>query len=107
MNICDRGLRSCDGFTGTGLAHPITGIPVSAPIAGRIKEPKGSMCGIGLRVRRPARLAVSSPNQYATTPWLISCRITATTSAAKKTTVDWSMVTRQRRSGVNEASRRT
>ena len=50
-------------------------------------EPNGSMCGIGFSVSRPARLAVSSPNHSATTPWLISCRMTATTSATKQMTV--------------------
>ena len=33
-----------------------------APIAGITIDPTGSMCGIGLSVSRPARLAVSSPN---------------------------------------------
>ena len=81
-----RGLRIRFGFTGTGLAHASTGNPVSAPIAGITIEPTGSMCGIGLRVRRPARLAVSSPNHDATTPWLTSCRITATNRHPKKMT---------------------
>ena len=31
-------------------------------------DPNGSICGSGFRVRRPARFAVSSPNQFATTP---------------------------------------
>ena len=70
-----RWLRSRFGFTGTGLAQPITGTPASAPIAGRMIEPNGSMCGIGLSVSRPARRAVSSPNQSATTPCEISCRM--------------------------------
>ena len=42
------------------------------------------MCGTGFSVSRPARLAVSSPNQSATTPWLISWRMTATTRQPKK-----------------------
>src|SRR5262245_27344357 len=54
-------------------------------IAGRMIEPNGSMCGMGLRVRRPARLAVSSPKNNATTPWLISCRMIARNRQAKKT----------------------
>ncbi len=37
--------------------------------------PTGSMCLTGLRVRRPARLAVSSPKARATTPWEISWRM--------------------------------
>ena len=82
-----RPLRSLAGLTGTGFAHASTGKPVSAPSAGRMIEPNGSMCGIGFSVRRPALRAVSSPNQSATTPWLISCRITATTSATNQRTV--------------------
>ena len=78
-----RGLRKRLGFTGTGLAHPITGMPASAPIAGRMIDPNGSMCGTGLSVRRPARRAVSSPNHSATTPCEISCRMIAATSAKK------------------------
>ena len=57
-----RPLRSRAGFTGTGLAQPMTGTWVSAPSTGRTIEPNGSTCGIGLSVSRPARLAVSSPN---------------------------------------------
>ena len=82
-NMSRRGLRRRFGFTGTGLAHPITGTPASAPIAGRMIDPNGSMCGIGLSVSRPARRAVSSPNQSATTPCEISCRMIETTSATK------------------------
>ena len=78
-----RAFRSRFGLIGTGLAQPMTGMPASAPIAGRMIDPNGSMCGIGLRVRRPARRAVSSPNQSATTPWEISCKMMAATSAKK------------------------
>ncbi len=78
-----RGLRSRFGFTGTGLAHAMTGMPVIAPNAGRMIDPNGSRCGIGFSVSRPAFLAVSSPNQSATTPWLISWRMTATTRQLK------------------------
>src|SRR5438067_11416780 len=53
-------------------------------IAGRMIVPNGSMWAIGLRVRRPARFAVSSPNASATQPWEISCRITDGTRTAKK-----------------------
>ena len=81
-----RGLRMRFGFTGTGFAHASTGNAESAPIAGMTIDPTGSMCGIGLSVRRPARLAVSSPNHDATTPWLTSCRITATIRQPKKIT---------------------
>ena len=78
QSMSRRGLRILFGSTGTGFAHAITGMPVSAPMAGRMIEPTGSMCGIGFSVSRPASFAVWSPNQSATTPWLISCRITAT-----------------------------
>ena len=60
-SICCRGLRSRAGFTGTGLAHPITGRLARTAMAGRMIEPSGSMCGMGFSVSRPARLAVSSP----------------------------------------------
>jgi len=50
---------------------------VIVSIAGKMIEPNGSMCGIGFRVRRPARFAVSSPKNSATMPWLISCRMIA------------------------------
>ena len=57
-----------------------------------MRVPKGSMCGIGFRVSRPARLAVSSPNQRATTPWEISWRmIEGTTTASSRT--DCSLIT--------------
>jgi hypothetical protein len=81
------------GFTGTGLAYPNTGRLAIAAIAGRMMVPKRSMCGIGLRVRRPASLAVRSPNHSATTPWLISWRMTATIRQPKKMTVCSSMCT--------------
>ncbi len=74
-------MRSCDGFTGTGLAYPNTGSPASAPIAGRMIVPNGSTCDTGFSVIRPARRAVSSPNHRATTPWLTSWRITAVDEA--------------------------
>ena len=37
--------------------------------------PNGSMCLTGLSVMRPARLAVSSPKAFATTPWDTSWRM--------------------------------
>src|SRR3954465_2585460 len=42
---------------------------------------------MGLRVSRPARLAVSSPNANAPAPWATSCRITEGTSTMRKRTV--------------------
>src|SRR5271169_567223 len=47
-------------------------------------DPNGSMWGIGFSVRRPARFAVSSPSHSATTPWLSSWRMTATTRHPKR-----------------------
>ena len=90
-NMSRRRLRSRFGFTGTGFAQPITGMFAIAPNAGMMIDPNGSMCGIGLSVRRPARFAVSSPNHSATTPCEISCRMIEATSATKKTTVTRSM----------------
>src|SRR5688572_3616694 len=79
-----RGWRSCAAFTGTGLAYPSTGSCARTAIAGRMIDPNGSMCGTGFSVSRPARFAVSSPNQLATTPWLTSWQITAATRQPKK-----------------------
>src|SRR5512132_453453 len=84
-SISRRGLRSFVGSTGTGFAQPNAPNPLIVSSAGRMIEPNGSMCGIGFSVRRPARLAVSSPKSNATTPWLISCRMIATNRQAKKT----------------------
>src|SRR3989344_491779 len=54
------------GLKGTGLGQPIitTEAPKSAGRAsknGKIIEPKGSKCGKGFKVRRPATSAVLSP----------------------------------------------
>ena len=61
ISMSRRGFRSRAGLTGTGLAHPSTGRLASTAMAGRMIDPSGSMWGTGLSVRRPARLAVSSP----------------------------------------------
>ena len=54
------------GLKGTGLAQPKTiGDPDNTNISGKRIEPKRSMCGMGLRVRRPANFAVLSPCKYA------------------------------------------
>ncbi len=50
------------GLKGTGLAHPKTGLPRMSRTRGRMTVPSGSMCGMGLRVRRPIYLAVGSPS---------------------------------------------
>ena len=82
-----RGWRSRLMLTGTGLAQPKMGLCVRASTTGTRIDPTGSMCLIGLRVSRPARLAVSSPHQRATTPWLTSWRITAGKNTRMKMSV--------------------
>ena len=47
------------GFTGTGLAHPKCTIKI-------MSVPNGSKCARGFMVKRPLRLAVSSPYLFAT-----------------------------------------
>ncbi len=44
-------------------------------MAGTRRVPTGSTWRTGLRLIRPARLAVVSPNASATTPWEISWRM--------------------------------
>lgn len=67
------GLVNRPGLTGTGLAQPKRGPFASASIAGSRIEPNGSICGIGLSVRRPALRAVGSPSLPATKPCETSC----------------------------------
>ena len=81
-----RGLRNRPTFTGTGLAHPNTPIPLNASSAGTIKVPTGSTCTTGLRLRRPARFAVSSPNALATKPCETSCKMIEGTTTQKMMT---------------------
>src|SRR3990167_8413020 len=70
---------------GTGFAQPkITGDLVMISTAGSKIVPKGSIWARGLRVSRPAYLAVLSPNQYAMSPWEYSC----TTTAKRNITAD-------------------
>ena len=70
------GWRRLPKCTGTGLAQPKrNGEPLTTSSSGRMMLPKGSMWGIGFNVSRPARLAVSSPSRFATTPCAISCRM--------------------------------
>ena len=65
------------GLYGTGLAHPIRKLePERSKIPGIITEPSGSMCFMGFKVRRPASLAVGSPNIWATYPCVTSCMTT-------------------------------
>ena len=56
------GFRKLFIFTGTGLAQPKRKTT-------SMTRPSTSMCFIGLRERRPARFAVSSPSIYAVMPW--------------------------------------
>ncbi len=82
-----RGWRSRDRSTGTGLAQPKAAPPLSVNKMGRMIVPSGSMCGTGFSVSRPARLAVSSPNHSATTPWVTSWMMIDTINAANSMTV--------------------
>src|SRR5437660_1507127 len=54
---------------------------------GKKIRPKGSMWRMGLSVRRPARLAVSSPKRRATAPCDTSWRMTDGTIAIRKSRV--------------------
>lgn len=57
------------GSTGTGLAAPIIiGDPEINRMRGRAMLIMGSICFLGLRVNRPASLAVGSPRRSATYP---------------------------------------
>jgi hypothetical protein len=44
--------------------------------------PNGSMCFSGLKLTRPSRQAVSSPQRCATKPWLASCRVIASSTGS-------------------------
>ena len=57
-----RGLRNRPTLTGTGFAQPKTPTVLSARSAGTRSVPTGSTWTTGLRLRRPALFAVSSPN---------------------------------------------
>src|SRR5205807_87119 len=103
-----RGSRSRRTLTGTGLAQPNGGAPVSRRMAGRITVPKGSTWGMGLRVRRPARLAVSSPKSRARAPWETSWRMIEGMSTASHRRVSarttWRRTTRMRTRPTSTAS---
>ena len=49
-------------------------------MAGNTIVPNGSTCFRGLRLTRPSRQAVSSPNQCATKPCAASCSVMARTT---------------------------
>jgi len=70
------------GLYGTGLAYPNMNPPTIKEIIGRITEPNMSRCFIGFKVSRPKFLAVGSPKEWATAPWLTSCITTEYRSAA-------------------------
>ena len=53
-------------------------------MAGRMMDPKGSMCLAGLRVSLPASRAVGSPSRAAITPWATSWRMIEGASTAMK-----------------------
>ena len=79
-----RGLRRRLRFTGTGLAQPKKPNPLRASRPGTSSVPIGSTWASGLKVSRPARLAVSSPNARATQPWEISWRMIEGTMQQKR-----------------------
>src|SRR5437879_2754033 len=103
-----RGSRSLRTLTGTGLAHPKGGAPESTRMAGRIRVPKRSTWGTGLRVRRPARRAVSSPNSRARAPCDTSWRMIEGISTARNSSVSdrttWRLTTRIRMRAASTAS---
>ena len=76
-----RGLRSARKLTGTGLAYPKRKAPEVAKysISGIRIVPIGSMCLNGLKLTRPRRHAVSSPNNRATYPCEASWNVIAIT----------------------------
>ena len=68
-NSPHRWFRKLYGLYGTGFAQPTTKPdPDITKMAGRIIEPNGSKCLIGLIVNRPAYLAVTSPIHKAAYP---------------------------------------
>ena len=85
-----RGLENRPGLTGTGLAQPNSGPLARASMAGSSIDPNGSMCLMGLKVKRPAWRAVGSPRRSATRPWETSCtmidgmRMAMTSAASTK-----------------------
>ena len=82
--MCTRGLRSRRAITGTGLAQPKTGAPLTARISGSAIVPTGSTCRTGLRLSRPFLRAVGSPNAFATQPCEISWSTIATMSGTSQ-----------------------
>jgi len=61
--------RKLKGSIGTGLAAPkTTGEPEKIRSRGKNRLIKGSMCGIGFKVKRPESLAVGSPRRSAIKP---------------------------------------
>ena len=52
-------------FTGTGLAQPISGTPVTIAISGNTIVPMTSTCTAGLSDSRPSIRAVGSPSRLA------------------------------------------
>src|SRR5712691_12270071 len=73
-------------FTGTCLAQPISGAPLTIAISGNRIVPIGSACTSGLSDTRPSRRAVGSPRRSAVHACAISCTVSEnnrTTSAMK------------------------
>ena len=67
------GVSGCRVSTGTGLAQPISGTPVSNAISGNTSVPIGSTCTAGLSDSRPSCRAVGSPSRSAAHACAASC----------------------------------
>lgn len=81
--------RKFSGLYGTGLAYPNMNPPNINEMSGRKTEPNISRCFIGFRVSRPRFLAVGSPKEFATAPWLTSWITTEYNKATiQKTTIN-------------------
>src|SRR5712692_1498633 len=62
-------------FTGTGLAQPISGAPLTIAMSGNRIVPIGSACTSGLSDTRPSSRAVGSPRRSAVHACAISCTV--------------------------------
>jgi hypothetical protein len=70
-----KGFLNLDMFMGTGLAQPISAIPVVSEKRGIKYVPMRSACLNGFKVSRPRFFAVSSPNFEAESAWANSCTL--------------------------------
>src|SRR5690348_265422 len=89
-----RGCLKFCGVMGTGLAQPNRNVlPVMlfriSSIPGISTVPTGSMCLMGLRVRRPSIRAVGSPSLLAIQPWATSWTVMANRSGTPTRRIFW------------------